>query len=857
MPELVYTVKFVLDPSSEKIVGKAIDQSLEKKVNDAASAIENATGKQTNLNKVIEDGNQEIKERNKLLDANLDNLNNVDAKSRNYDNTLKRLITDEKSSIQSIKRKAQEHSKFIPVLQSTIAEMRQYGSSIQMNDKESARYNRSLAKSEQTLRTMMSTHTNLNNSLQQSIGEMGDLTSQAGRFNKTMSGANQTIFAFGDLVQDSTQFMIGGKFNFASGMRAIGNNVGFAAELFGNLRQNVVRYNQAVADGTIKNAQQVTTLQALIRSFKGVGGVVAGINIVMTGLTIATQLFNRQQKEAVKNVDDFARGISLADDKITEYTGRFEDAFGTQKAQRLLEFAKQDVDNLEGALSNVNSQIGQLQRALRTYQGSTTSDEERERILESLGLPSSSEFNVRIRALLDAREEIENVLSARKESVDQLREEAEATKTAYDEYRRYVELQLTEEMRSATIEDARRNATNDFYEMYAGIQAFNGELHKTPPTIDEMLASVQKVTLVPDEFAGSIKMLEGYLSEVMDNFANASFKFERDILRDRIEGINARLSYMKNGLADVLSLEDLGVEDFEIGGIMFEDSIAGQKEYLEYLRTQYENTMIDSERVLLAKRIEYADNYINYLQDGLAPVLNLEDLIGDFDADNIPILDESGLLRDQAKEQQTALTQAMKDGIEDRAREFENQKDLYIKDQKAFELAEKGKQMARELAIQGAQAASALFQELFGESKAIAIAETLVSTYFSAQKAYASQLTVPTPEAPIRARVAAGIAIAQGLARVAAIKNTNIGTSSASNNNGNGSSGFNRGASGIISHGQGIATQSNRNVGFIPSRGGEFSGTEITVINTFDDETVADVVDRGNRKRQMQQVSVS
>lgn len=60
----------------------------------------------------------------------------------------------------------------------------------------------------------------------------------------------------------------------------------------------------------------------------------------------------------------------------------------------------------------------------------------------------------------------------------------------------------------------------------------------------------------------------------------------------------------------------------------------------------------------------------------------------------------------------------------------------------------------------------------FQINKAASIAETIVSTYSAAQKAYNSQLSVPTPDAPIRAAVAAGVSIAQGLARVAAIKNT-------------------------------------------------------------------------------------
>ena len=61
-------------------------------------------------------------------------------------------------------------------------------------------------------------------------------------------------------------------------------------------------------------------------------------------------------------------------------------------------------------------------------------------------------------------------------------------------------------------------------------------------------------------------------------------------------------------------------------------------------------------------------------------------------------------------------------------------------------------------------------KKAFERSKALAIAETLISTYFAAQRAYQSQF-VPIAEfsSPFRANVAAGLAIVSGLARVASI----------------------------------------------------------------------------------------
>lgn len=67
-------------------------------------------------------------------------------------------------------------------------------------------------------------------------------------------------------------------------------------------------------------------------------------------------------------------------------------------------------------------------------------------------------------------------------------------------------------------------------------------------------------------------------------------------------------------------------------------------------------------------------------------------------------------------------------------------------------------------------------EEYFKVQKAFNIAQVLIDTYFAAQKAYNSQMTL-TPDSPIRATIAAAAAVASGLARVAAIKRTEFNSS--------------------------------------------------------------------------------
>jgi len=97
-----------------------------------------------------------------------------------------------------------------------------------------------------------------------------------------------------------------------------------------------------------------------------------------------------------------------------------------------------------------------------------------------------------------------------------------------------------------------------------------------------------------------------------------------------------------------------------------------------------------------------------------------------------------------------------------------------------LENLKKAKEQEVQLTLQGLQAIQGLADSFAGKSvesqkrafqikKAASLAQATIETYQAAQSAYASQMTIPTPDAPIRANIAAAIAIASGLARVAVI----------------------------------------------------------------------------------------
>lgn len=116
-------------------------------------------------------------------------------------------------------------------------------------------------------------------------------------------------------------------------------------------------------------------------------------------------------------------------------------------------------------------------------------------------------------------------------------------------------------------------------------------------------------------------------------------------------------------------------------------------------------------------------------------------------------------------------TEAEKQKIRDN---YQAKREKLAKEESDYNIALKKAEKDNELGLaMGAfDAIAGLVGENTAVGKAAAIASTTISTYQAAQAAYASQMSVPDPSAPVRAAIAAGIAIANGLANVRAILQT-------------------------------------------------------------------------------------
>jgi uncharacterized membrane protein YgcG len=161
-------------------------------------------------------------------------------------------------------------------------------------------------------------------------------------------------------------------------------------------------------------------------------------------------------------------------------------------------------------------------------------------------------------------------------------------------------------------------------------------------------------------------------------------------------------------------------------------------------------------------------------------------------------------MRDQEIAEQIKADEEYGKLLEEKAKKEEEE------EKKALENKKKAKEQEVALTLQGLQSIQSLADAFAGKSegsqkkafqikKAASLAQATIETYQAAQSAFASQMAIPTPDAPIRANIAAAIAIASGLARVAVIAKTKFesGGGGASGGGGGGNLGtFSQGGGG-------------------------------------------------------------
>ena len=160
--------------------------------------------------------------------------------------------------------------------------------------------------------------------------------------------------------------------------------------------------------------------------------------------------------------------------------------------------------------------------------------------------------------------------------------------------------------------------------------------------------------------------------------------------------------------------------------------------------------------------------------------------------------------------------------------------------QKQLEEEQKAEQARADLRVNAAKTSLSIISDLAGAfagqseaqqkkafniQKGVSIATATIDTYLAAQGAYASQMAIKTPDAPIRGAVAAGIAIAQGLARVAIISKQQFKGSG-------GTSGGGGGGGSVPSPGGGMEAPSPANFAFLGNQPNQQPPLQAYVVST-------------------------
>ncbi len=206
-----------------------------------------------------------------------------------------------------------------------------------------------------------------------------------------------------------------------------------------------------------------------------------------------------------------------------------------------------------------------------------------------------------------------------------------------------------------------------------------------------------------------------------------------------------------------------------------EVKIKEQQDKLKSVYDEYYNFIEAQETDAVAKaeqeRLEKYDNDLVKLQEFLDQKIITQE---EFDAKEIELSKQTqdDIVKINA-DAQKAITDKAKEEADKRAeaeKALADTKIGFVLDglsiiQSATELFGKGNEKAAKTA--------------FNINKGAAIAEATISTYLAAQKAYASQIIPGDPTSVVRGGIAAGLAVASGLIKVAKISQTKFGSKSA------------------------------------------------------------------------------
>jgi len=299
--------------------------------------------------------------------------------------------------------------------------------------------------------------------------------------------------------------------------------------------------------------------------------------------------------------------------------------------------------------------------------------------------------------------------------------------------------------------------------------------------VKEVKEAVEVATQLVDQFRG---IRDAQQALIVDNaLLNKEMETQQKIAEDTNRTYEERKEALeKVGEAQVKLAENLAKQArLEEQNLKLQISQEGNYEKREELETQLAEaiaTRIDAETALETRRLDAQKITAELENEEIARKQTIRDKLAEMeleDTENEFVRAQEELALAQQKDLEELDRLKATEDEKQKVKEFYTGKSNKLKKAQADYEKMLQKQVSDanlQVASQALSAVSSLVGENTAAGKAAAIAATTIDTYLGAQKAYTSQLIPGDPSSPIRAAIAAGVAVAGGLANVAAIVKT-------------------------------------------------------------------------------------
>jgi chromosome segregation ATPase len=339
MPNLIYNVKFEVDSSGLEKINNFGVAGASQSFDDVNKSVNRTRSSTSQYSREIQDL---VKDTNEVVSANARAKASIDLRRKASQDDLRVVVKTNQLAQERIKSIREERMALI-----------NHSNTAELNTEERTKLNRTIARLEiqerqfivalqqgrEQLKGTASDTQNLSKVQQYLQNQMKQSGHSFDMSNKSLATSNQLMFSFSDLVQDSTQFSQG----FAQGMRAIGNNVGFTAELFFNLQRRVDEYNKTLTKSEIAQGKAKTVSGELTASLKGAGGALIAINAAVMVATIGFQLLEKRLKDAEERAKAQVEVLSEVAKTFSELDTGVPDPFGMRSRQRQINILSQNI----------------------------------------------------------------------------------------------------------------------------------------------------------------------------------------------------------------------------------------------------------------------------------------------------------------------------------------------------------------------------------------------------------------------------------------------------------------------------------------------------------------------------------